>query len=89
MGWCGAYVRFRRQSRHDRLRMSAFAVAIGGKTDMPSCTAHVCYWPQSGHGPDQNVRPKLAPPQFAPGCVEREILKEKQQVVARQLQTAK
>jgi len=23
--------------------MSAFAVAIGGKADMPFCTAHVCF----------------------------------------------
>jgi hypothetical protein len=23
--------------------MSAFVVAIGGKADMPSCTAHVCF----------------------------------------------
>jgi len=45
---------------------------------------------QSGHGPDKHVRPKLiAPPQFAPVCVEREIRKEKQQVVARQLLAAK
>jgi hypothetical protein len=42
---------------------------------------------QGGHGPDQHVRPKL--PQFAPVYVEREILKQKQQVVARHLQTAK
>ena len=35
-------------------------------------------------------RPKLiAPPQFAPVCFEREILKQKQHVVARQLQAAK
>src|SRR5262245_59778189 len=30
-------------SRHDRLRMSAFAVAIGGKADMGWCTAYVCF----------------------------------------------
>jgi len=33
---------------------SAFAVAIGGKADMPFCTANVCLWskadlPQIGH----------------------------------------
>jgi hypothetical protein len=31
----------------------------------------------------------IAPPQFAPVYVEREILKQKQRVVARQLQAAK
>src|SRR5262249_40749895 len=35
---CTAHVRFRGQSGHDRLRMSAFAVAIGGKADMAFCT---------------------------------------------------
>jgi hypothetical protein len=45
---------------------------------------------QSGHWPDQHVRPKLiAPPQFAPVYIDREILKQKQEVVARQLQAAK
>jgi len=34
---CTAHVRFRRESRHDLLRMSAFAVAIGGKADMRFC----------------------------------------------------
>jgi len=29
------------QSGHDRLRMSAFAVAIGGKADMGWCSANV------------------------------------------------
>jgi len=29
------------QSRHDHLRESAFAVAIGGKADMAFCAAHV------------------------------------------------
>jgi hypothetical protein len=38
---CTAHVRFRGTSRHDHLRMSAFAVAIGGKADMALCTAHV------------------------------------------------
>src|SRR5512139_3817699 len=32
---------YRGQSGHDRLRESAFAVAIGGKADMPFCTAYV------------------------------------------------
>jgi hypothetical protein len=34
-------VRFRGESGHDRLRESAFAVAIGGKADVPFCTAYV------------------------------------------------
>ena len=38
---CAAHVRFRGQSGHDRLRKSAFAVAIGRKADMPFCTALV------------------------------------------------
>ena len=38
---CAAHVRSRGQSRHHRLRTSAFAVAIGGKADMPFCTAYV------------------------------------------------
>jgi hypothetical protein len=38
---CIAHVRFRGESGHDRLRESAFAVAIGGKADMPFCTAYV------------------------------------------------
>src|SRR5262245_21248610 len=41
IGYCAAHVRFRRESRHDLLRMSAFAVAIGGKADMAFCTAYV------------------------------------------------
>jgi hypothetical protein len=41
IGQCGAHVRFRGQSGHDRLRESAFAVAIGAKADMPFCTAYV------------------------------------------------
>src|SRR5262245_17013987 len=40
---CTAPVRFRGQSRHELLRMSAFAVAIGGKADMTFCNAHVCF----------------------------------------------
>ena len=28
-------------------RESAFAVAIGGKADMPFCTAYVRYWPKA------------------------------------------
>jgi len=42
IGVCGAHVCFRRESRHDLLRMSAFAVAIGGKADMTFCGAYVC-----------------------------------------------
>jgi hypothetical protein len=38
---CTAHVRFRGQSRHDLVWMSAFAVAIGGKTDMACCGANV------------------------------------------------
>ena len=38
---CTAHVRFWGQSGHDRLRMSAFAVAIGCKADMALCTAYV------------------------------------------------
>jgi hypothetical protein len=38
---CAAHVRFRGQSGHDRLREFAFAVAIGGKADVPLCTAYV------------------------------------------------
>src|SRR4029450_3637838 len=34
---CTAHVRFWRESGHDRLRMSAFAVAIGCKADMAFC----------------------------------------------------
>jgi hypothetical protein len=30
-------------SVHDRLRESAFAVAFGGKADMPPRTAYVCF----------------------------------------------
>src|SRR5262245_5299640 len=41
MGWCTAHVRFRRQSRHDRWHMSAFAVAIGCKADIACCGANV------------------------------------------------
>jgi len=29
------------------LRMSAFAVAIGGKADMRFCNAHVGFWPKA------------------------------------------
>jgi hypothetical protein len=29
------------------LAMSAFAVAIGGKADMPFCTAYVRLWPKA------------------------------------------
>jgi hypothetical protein len=36
---CTTHVRFRGQSGHDRLR--DFAVAIGGKADVPFCTAYV------------------------------------------------
>src|SRR5262245_38903586 len=39
MGYCTAHVRFRKQSGHGLSRKSAFAVAIGGKADMPCCTA--------------------------------------------------
>jgi hypothetical protein len=38
---CTRNVCFREQSRHHRLRKSAFAVAIGGKADMTFCGAHV------------------------------------------------
>src|SRR5512143_1148386 len=38
---CSAHVRFRGQSRHDLLRESAFAVAIGGKADIPKDPLHV------------------------------------------------
>jgi hypothetical protein len=38
---CTAHVRLWGQSRHDLLRESAFAVAIGSKADMPFCTARV------------------------------------------------
>ena len=41
IAYCTAHVRFRGKSRHDRLRESAFAVAIGGKADMRACSAHV------------------------------------------------
>ena len=41
IGHCTAQVRFRGQSRHGRLREFAFAVAIGGKADVPFCTAYV------------------------------------------------
>jgi hypothetical protein len=34
LGQCTAHVRFRGQSRHDLVRESAFAVAIGSKADM-------------------------------------------------------
>ena len=40
---CTAHVRFQEGSGHDRLRISAFAVAIGGKADMAYCTAYVCF----------------------------------------------
>src|SRR5262249_51412297 len=39
---CGANVRFQGYSRHVRLRMSAFAVAIGGKADIAYCAAPTC-----------------------------------------------
>src|SRR5262245_50464063 len=48
---CTAHVRFRMQSGRDRLRMSAFAVAIGGKADMPCCTAYV------GSDPKRTLKP--------------------------------
>jgi len=48
IGVCGAHVCFRRESRHDLLRMSAFAVANGGKADM-TFAAHMSAMPQSGH----------------------------------------
>ena len=41
MSYCTAHVRFQGYSRHDGLLMSAFAVANGGKADMPFCTAYV------------------------------------------------
>jgi hypothetical protein len=41
MAACSAHVRFRGQSGHDLVRKSAFAVAIGGKADMPFCIANV------------------------------------------------
>ena len=41
MSCCAAHVRFRRNSGHDRLRESAFAVALGSKADMLCCTAYV------------------------------------------------
>jgi len=34
--WVGA-------ASNEVVRMSAFAVAIGGKADMPFCAAHVCF----------------------------------------------
>jgi thiol-disulfide isomerase/thioredoxin len=37
-----ALAKAQKESRHDGLPMSAFAVAVRGKADMPSCTAHVC-----------------------------------------------
>src|SRR6185369_1633134 len=40
---CTAHVRFRGQSRHDFVRKSAFAVAIGGKADIAFCGAYVCF----------------------------------------------
>jgi len=40
---CTAHVCFWGQSGHDRLRKSAFAVAIGGKADMGLCRANVCF----------------------------------------------
>jgi hypothetical protein len=40
---CTAHVRFWGKSGHDLVRKSAFAVAIGGKADMASCTAYVCF----------------------------------------------
>src|SRR5262245_37356265 len=40
---CAAHVRFQGQSRHDLLRVSAFAVAIGCKADMGLCAAYVCF----------------------------------------------
>jgi hypothetical protein len=49
MSRCTAHVRFRGQSGHEFCGMSAFAVAIGGKADMPCCTAYVLLT-QSGHG---------------------------------------
>jgi hypothetical protein len=38
---CAAHVRFRGQSGHDLVRMSAFVVAIGGKADIVCCGAYV------------------------------------------------
>jgi hypothetical protein len=38
-----AHVCFWGKSGHDHLRMSAFAVAIGGKADIGYCTAHVYF----------------------------------------------
>jgi len=33
-----------------RHTMSAISTAFGGKADMPSCTAHVCFWPKADIG---------------------------------------
>jgi hypothetical protein len=41
MSWCGARVRFRRQSGHGGLLMAAFLVAVGGKADTACCNAYV------------------------------------------------
>jgi hypothetical protein len=38
---CTAHVRFEGESGHDRLRKSAFAVAIGCKADIAFCGAYV------------------------------------------------
>jgi hypothetical protein len=38
---CAAHIRFQGQSRHGALPMSAFAVVVGGKADMPLCGAYV------------------------------------------------
>src|SRR5262249_23173396 len=43
---CTAHVRFWGQSGHDRLLMSAFAVAIRGRADMAYCAANVCFDPK-------------------------------------------
>jgi hypothetical protein len=34
---------WRSAQRFEVAQMSAFAVAIGGKADMPLCTAYVCF----------------------------------------------
>ena len=42
VAFCTANVRFRGKADMTFLREFAFAVAIGGKADMPFCTAYVC-----------------------------------------------
>ena len=43
------------------MRESAFAVAIGGKADLPLCYAHVRFWPKADILPwrESEVLPKI------------------------------